>query len=411
MAVEIARVNFMDQNGMPQANGEVPSSGRLSLVVPTYNERANIAGLIAAVSRVLEGFDWEIIIVDDDSPDRTFEEVRRLAAQDNRIRCLRRVGRRGLSSAVIEGALSASGEFIAVMDADFQHDERILAEMYRKLRDADADVVVATRYDGQGGVGDWNVARQAMSRLATWVSRLVVGGRTSDPMSGFFMFRRDLLDEVVYDLSAQGYKILLDILASARRPLRVEEVPFVFRIRTEGESKISAIVIAEYATLLVEKLSRGFVPGRFVLFCMVGSLGIFIHMLTLWASRTAGVSFEEGQIMATFIAMLFNFGLNNEVTYRRWRLSGSAIYSGVVSFCVICSIGALANVSVAELALAQLGNWPLAGLSGALIGGMINFAIADNVVWQVARRRGHAVAVRSTSTLNKATGRPKSLAG
>lgn len=378
-------------------NRPVSDPCRLSLVVPTYNERANIARLIAAVAQVMDGLDWEIIVVDDDSPDRTFEEVRRLAARDRRVRCLRRVGRRGLSSAVIEGALAASGEVIAVMDADFQHDERVLAAMYRKLEETGADVVVATRYDGEGGVGEWNAGRQMMSRLATWASQMVGGHRTTDPMSGFFMFRRDLLDEVVYDLSAQGYKILLDILASTRRPLRVEEVPFVFRVRTEGQSKISAMVIAEYATLLVEKLSRGFVPGRFVLFCMVGSLGILVHMLALWASRSAGLGFEDGQIMATFIAMLFNFGLNNEVTYRRWRLSGTAIYGGVVAFCMICSVGALANVSVAELALAQLGSWPLAGLSGALIGGVINFAIADNIVWQVSRRRGRAQQSRTTA--------------
>ena len=378
-------------------NRPVSDPCRLSLVVPTYNERANIARLIAAVAQVMDGLDWEIIVVDDDSPDRTFEEVRRLAARDRRVRCLRRVGRRGLSSAVIEGALAASGEVIAVMDADFQHDERVLAAMYRKLEETGADIVVATRYDGEGGVGEWNAGRQMMSRLATWASQMVGGHRTTDPMSGFFMFRRDLLDEVVYDLSAQGYKILLDILASTRRSLRVEEVPFVFRVRTEGQSKISAMVIAEYATLLVEKLSRGFVPGRFVLFCMVGSLGILVHMLALWASRSAGLGFEDGQIMATFIAMLFNFGLNNEVTYRRWRLSGTAIYGGVVAFCMICSVGALANVSVAELALAQLGSWPLAGLSGALIGGVINFAIADNIVWQVSRRRGRVQQPRTTA--------------
>lgn len=387
----------MEQDSAIQPNRQVSAPCRLSLVVPTYNERANIARLIAATAQVLDGLDWEIIVVDDDSPDRTFEEVRRLAARDRRVRCLRRVGRRGLSSAVIEGALAASGEFIAVMDADFQHDERVLAAMYRKLEETGADIVVATRYDGEGGVGEWGAGRRMMSRLATWASHVAGGRRTTDPMSGFFMFRRDLLDEVVYDLSAQGYKILLDILASARRPLRVEEVPFVFRVRTEGQSKISAMVIAEYATLLIEKLSRGFVPGRFVLFCMVGSLGILVHMLALWASRSAGFGFEEGQIMATFVAMLFNFGLNNEVTYRRWRLSGAAIYGGVVAFCVICSVGALANVSVAELALAQLGSWPLAGLSGALIGGVINFAIADNIVWQVSRRRGRSQRIRGTA--------------
>lgn len=362
-------------------------SGRLSLVIPTYNERPNIARLVAAVSKVLDGIDWEMVVVDDDSPDRTFDEVRRIAASDPRVRCLRRIGRRGLSSAVIEGAHAASGDIIAVMDADFQHDERILTAMYARINLTGADLVVATRYDGEGSVGDWGTSRRLMSRLATLASRLVVGDSTTDPMSGFFMFRRELLDEVAYDLSLKGYKILMDIIGSARRPLHVEEVPFVFRLRDAGESKVSAMVIAEYATLLVEKLSRGIVPGRFVLFAMVGSLGILVHMLALTLSRAAGIAFEEGQILATLVAMLFNFGLNNELTYRRWRLTGPALYGGVIAFIAACSLGALANVGVAELALAELGSWQLAGLAGAVIGGVINFSIADNLVWQVSRRR------------------------
>lgn len=389
----------------PSTDAANPSTppGRLSLVVPTYNERANIARLVEAVSRVLDGIDWEMVVVDDDSPDRTFDEVRRIAAADPRVRCLRRIGRRGLSSAVIEGAHAASGDIIAVMDADFQHDERILTAMYAKIAATGADLVVATRYDGEGSVGDWSASRRVMSRLATFASRLVVGDSTSDPMSGFFMFRRELLDEVAYDLSLRGYKILMDIIGSARRPLHVEEVPFVFRLRDAGESKVSAMVIAEYATLLVEKLSRGIVPGRFVLFAMVGGLGILVHMLVLTLSRTAGIAFEEGQVLATLVAMLFNFGLNNELTYRRWRLTGSALYGGVVAFIAACSLGALANVGVADLALAELGSWQFAGLAGALIGGVINFSIADNAVWKVSRRRQEKTAPVGARALVGAT--------
>ncbi len=359
----------------------------LSVVVPTYNECANMAPLVAAVREALGDLPWEMLIVDDDSPDHTFAEVARIARHEPRVRCLRRVGRRGLASAVIEGALVANGDVVAVMDADFQHDETKLRPMYDTLVAADADMVVGTRYAGDGGVGDWDGTRQRMSDVATSISRMLVGNQTSDPMSGFFMVKRSVFAASVYDLSQQGYKILLDIISSSPRPLRIAEVPYQFRSRREGESKISAMVLAEFAFLLIEKLSRGLIPPRFVLFSIVGGLGLLVHLSILYLLKTWNLSFLSAQSAAIAGAMVFNFVVNNQFTYHDRRLTGARLITGALLFCVVCSVGALANVGVAELAIKQTHSWSLAGIAGALMGAVFNFGAASSLVWG-QRRRG-----------------------
>lgn len=359
----------------------------LTIVVPSFNERANVEPLVAAVRDAMGDVPWEMIVVDDDSPDRTFDEVRRVAQSEPRVRCLRRIGRRGLSSAVIEGALGANADVIAVMDADFQHDERILPKMLAKLRDEQCDLVVATRYAGGGGVGEWDEKRQKMSDLATRMSRLIVGDQTSDPMSGFFMVRRSAFTNAIYGLSQQGYKILLDIISSSPHPLKIGEVPYTFRDRREGESKISLTVLAEFAYLLIEKLTRGLIPGRFVLFAAVGGLGLFVHMAILFAGKSAGFGFLTAQSLAIMGAMIFNFTLNNEVTYRDRRLVGHRFFLGLAIFCVVCSIGAIANVGVADLAIQRFNSWSIAGIVGALMGAVFNFGAASSLVWNRKRKR------------------------
>ncbi|WP_425228650.1 glycosyltransferase [Sphingomonas sp.] len=354
----------------------------LSVVVPTYNERANMAALVAAVRDALGDLSWEMLIVDDDSPDGTFDEVARLARDEPRVRCLRRVGRRGLASAVIEGALVANGDAVAVMDADFQHDETRLPAMYDMLMSTDSDLVVGTRYALGGGVGSWDQKRQRMSGLATTLSRFLVGDQTSDPMSGFFMVRRAVFAASVYDLSQQGYKILLDIISSAPRPLKIAEIPYEFRNRREGESKISVMVLAEFAFLLIEKVSRGLIPPRFVLFSIVGGLGLVVHLAILEACKHLfGLAFLPAQGAAIGGAMLFNFAVNNNFTYHDRRLSGSRLITGAILFCIVCSVGALANVGVAELAIERTHSWSLAGVAGALMGAVFNFGAASSIVW------------------------------
>ena len=369
----------------------------VSVVIPTYNERANMRPLVAAVAEALGGIDWEIIIVDDDSPDGTWAEVHDLARDEPRARCIRRVGRRGLASAVLEGAMAANADLIAVMDADFQHDERALRTMFEAMHDAPIDLVVGSRYAAGGGIGDWDQTRRKMSDLGTRMSRLLVGSRTSDPLCGFFMIRRAVLTESIHEFSQSGYKILLDILASAPATIRIAEVPYHFRDRRAGDSKISLMIVADFAFLLVDKLTHGWVSPRFVLFALVGGLGLGVHLGILTALHAGGQSFLAAQSLATLGAMIFNFGLNNEFTYRDRRLSGAAALGGLVLFMVICSIGSIANIGVAELAIRQTASWSLSGVLGALIGAVFNFGVANKLVW--SQRKPRAVAVPAVADL------------
>lgn len=364
----------------------------LSIVIPTYNERGNIPGLVAAVREALGDVPWEMIIVDDDSPDQTFSEVTQLARDEPRLRCLRRVGRRGLSSAVIEGAMVANGGAIAVMDADFQHDERILRTMYDKLIAANADIVVATRYAEGGGIGEWDAKRAKMSDFATRMAGMLVGNQTSDPMSGFFMVRREVFSGVIYDLSQQGYKILLDIISSSPVPLKIEEVPYTFRTRQEGESKISVMVLAQFLFLIIEKLTHGLIPPRFALFSIVGGFGLAVHLTVLNSLKLLGFDFLAAQVIAIGVSMVSNFILNNEFTYRDRRLTGLSFIAGLILFCIVCSFGALANVGVAEIAIKQVNNWSFAGLTGAIMGAVFNFSAATSLVWRRPRKRIFAAA-------------------
>ena len=261
------------------------------------------------------------------------------------IRCLHRLGRRGLSSACIEGILATGAPYAAVMDGDLQHDENLLPAMLAKIKAERLDIVIASRHVGQGSVGDWQRSRVMISDVASRLGRLVVKARLTDPMSGFFMIRRDSFAETMRSLSGQGFKILLDLFASAPRPLAFAEVPFTFRQRLHGESKLDAMVAWEYLMLLLEKLVGPAVPVRFLLFALIGALGVGTHLFTLWfATHVLFVGFAIAQSVATIIAMTGNFLLNNLFTYRDRRLRGRRMWAGLISFYAVCGAGAAANV-------------------------------------------------------------------
>jgi dolichol-phosphate mannosyltransferase len=274
-----------------------------------------------------------MIFVDDDSPDGTEERIREIGRRDRRVRCLQRLGRRGLTTACIEGALAASATYIAVMDADMQHDENLLPQMLAMLKSGSADLVVGSRYVAGGGIGGLDPARANMSAFATRLSRIICKAEIADPMSGFFMLRRDVLEGALRRLSGQGFKILLDILASSPRSLRIRELPYNFRERQHGESKLDTLVAWEYMMLIADKLIGHIVPVRFALFAFVGGIGLFIHMSVLWWGLTvAGAAFNMAQTSATIVAMTANFFINNLFTYRDRRLRGLAVLRGAVHF-------------------------------------------------------------------------------
>lgn len=360
-------------------------SGReLAVVVPTLNERANIPVLIERLHDVLDGTDWEVVFVDDDSRDDTAELVRAIAQRDPRVRCVQRIGRRGLSSACIEGILATSAPIVAVMDADLQHDETLLPRMFAAVRDDDIDIAVASRYV-PGGSSDLGTGRARISGLATRLSRLIVKADIADPMSGFFMLRRPAFDEAVRRMSGQGFKILLDLFASAPRPLRFREFAFRFRQRQFGESKLDSMVAWEYLMLIADKLVGHIVPVRFVLFALIGTFGVLVNLIVLRLSLGAGMRFAAAEIVATLAAMVSNFLLNNRLTYRDRRLKGWRLARGMVTFCIGCSIGAVANVGIAAQVFGGGRSWWLAGLAGAAIGAVWNYAIASTYTWGRAR--------------------------
>lgn len=354
-------------------------------MVPTYKEAENVEEIVRRVGAALDGVAWELMFVDDDSPDGTCERARAIARRDPRVRVLQRVGRRGLSSACIEGMLATSAPYLAVMDGDLQHDESLLPRMLEALRAGDLDIVVGSRYVEGGGVGDWHPQRQAMSRLATRIGQRLIHADLQDPMSGFFMVRADIIQSCVRRLSGVGFKILLDIFASAERPLRFRELPFTFRQRQAGASKLDNAVLWEYLLMLSQKLIGPYVPVRFIAFSLIGGLGIFVHMAVLWLILSAAGSgaFLVGQTAAALVAMTSNFFLNNLLTYRDMRLRGAQLLRGWLSFVLACSIGALANVGIANY-LFQSGRsgWFLSALAGILVGAVWNYAVTAVYTWK-----------------------------
>lgn len=358
----------------------------LSIVVPTFNESQNIQEFLHRLEATLGATRWEVVFVDDNSPDGTASVVRDIAQADSRVRCLQRIGRRGLSSACIEGMLATSAPTIAVMDADLQHDETILPMMLAEIEQRGANVVVGTRYGTGGSTGDWNESRKAMSRLATIASRVILRQPVSDPMSGFFMLNRKILDSTVHNLSGLGFKILLDILASAKMPLRIAEVPYRFRDRFAGESKLDEMVIWEYGMLLADKTVGRFLPVRFLTFSIIGGVGVFVHMAVLTlVLKGLESNFTAAQSAATGAAMIFNFALNNILTYRDRRLKGWSWFKGLFSFMIACSIGAVANVGVAAYLFANRTQWMLAALAGVLVGAVWNYAVTGLYTWGKGR--------------------------
>jgi dolichol-phosphate mannosyltransferase len=356
----------------------------LCIVVPVLNERDNIAPLIGKLDAVLPGIAWEVMFVDDDSRDGTRDAIAAIARTDPRVRLLHRIGRRGLASAFIEGAQASLAPCIAAMDGDLQHDEAVLPRMFAALREDGVEIAIGSRYIAGGGVGDWNSRRAGMSSLATRLSQLVLRTPVADPMSGLFMIRRDVFDRASRRLSAMGFKILLDIIASLPEPPVIRELPYEFRNRVAGESKLDAGVLRDYLMLILDKLVGHIVPVRFLLFAGVGALGIAAHLVVLSIGlKLVELPFGQAQLLATAAAILGNFTLNNLFTFRERRLQGWAFLRGLATFALICSVGATGNLGVATFLFdTARSSWWLAGIAGAVMSLVWNYAASSVITWR-----------------------------
>jgi len=367
----------------PSPGGLTAPLLELAVVIPTLNGHDNIVPLLAGLRAALEGIAWEAIFVDDGSTDGTRETIAEIGRSDRAVRLIRRYGRRGLSSAVTEGALATTARIVAVIDADGQHDEAILPQLFAAVASGSADVAVGTRYAAGGSTGDLDRNRTRISRLATKAAALITGTQLSDPMSGFFVVRQSSLLAALPRLSGTGFKILLDLLASSPTPLTVVERPYCFRRRVAGTSKLDGLVALQFVTMLIEKRIGWLVPIRLVMFLSVGALGLIVHLAMLkLLFRLAGTSFNAAQVFAVIAAVAFNFFLNNAFTYRDRRLRGRAIIRGLASFYMVCGLGALANIGIADLLYSTEHRWWLAGIAGATIGAVWNYASSSFLTWR-----------------------------
>jgi dolichol-phosphate mannosyltransferase len=382
VGTDIARLNRYEEH-----DPLLEQACELSVVVPTFNERDNVGPLVDRLNRSLAGVAWQAIFVDDHSPDGTAAVIKSMAVHDPRLLCLERVGRRGLAGAVVEGAMASAAPFVAVIDADLQHDETLLPRMLARLRAGDADVAVGSRFLGPDGLGPGSPVeglsplRRWGSRVANALARQVLKARVSDPVSGFFMIRRELIEAVAPRLSVQGFKVLFDIIASQPTPPRIIELPYAFAERTAGASKMDGRIVLDYLGLILAKLTGNLVSPRFLMFALVGASGVAVHMAVLYGARTASFGFFASQSIAAVTAMTSNFLINNRVTYRDRRLRGLSLVTGYLRFCALCALGLVANISIANLVHEHTPLWWLAGASGAVAGAAWNYVSTSLAVW------------------------------
>jgi len=269
------------------------------------------------------------------------------------------------------------------MDADLQHDEKLLPTMLEAIKRENLDIVVGSRYIEGGSVGNWNESRAFMSRFATKLSRLVLKADLTDPMSGFFMITHAAMLRCVKNgVSGIGFKILLDLFASAPQSLRYKEIPYQFRTRFAGASKLDTMVAWEYFMMLLDKLFGRIVPIRFIAFCLVGGVGVFVHLAVLSTLfKGNATSFIWAQAIATLVAMTSNFLLNNFLTYRDMRLRGWKLLGGWLSFAAASSVGALANVGIANYLFEHEQFWLVSALAGIVVGAVWNYAVTAVYTW------------------------------
>ena len=354
----------------------------LCVIVPVLNEEGNVAPLVDKLREALAAIEWEMVFVDDGSTDGTRAAVAAIGRTDARVRLLYRVGRMGLASAFVEGVRSSLAPYVAALDGDMQHDERILPDMLAALQAGDAEIVIGSRYVAGGGLGDWDKKRAGMSDMATRLSRMVLRTQVTDPMSGFFMLPRTVFERAAPRLSAIGFKILLDLIASLPETPDIVELPYVFRARVAGQSKLDAGVLFDFGLLLLDKMIGRFVPVRFVMFATIGLIGLFAHMAILGVGLLVGLRFDAAQGLATGCAIVGNFILNNEITFRDRRLRAARRLRGLVVFAAICTIGAVANLNVASVLFDEHQTWWVAGIVGAAMSLVWNYAVGSTLTWR-----------------------------
>lgn len=338
-----------------------PTAPTVSVIIPTYNERENIPILLERLAEILADFDYEIVVVDDDSPDRTWQVADDIGARNHRIRVLRRVGSRGLSSAVIDGMASARGSVLAVMDADLQHDETVLPDIIAAVLDDEADICLGSREAPGGSYGQFGPIRRLVSWSGAQLARCLLGVTVSDPMSGYFAVSREHFDSVRGTINPQGFKILLELLARGTRP-RVAEIGYRFRIRTWGQTKLNPSVALAYLWSLLNLALARAVPSAFAAYVAIAVTGLSLRLsLTSVFSLMGWSAPGFGPLLATELAILFEFAGHSSFTFARRRPLGRGRISALFRFHLVSLHAVLALTGLTTVVESRL------SASGAIV--------------------------------------------
>ncbi len=353
----------------------------ISIIVPTYNERDNIEELVSRISKALEGYEFEIIIVDDDSPDKTWEKAQELA-QKYPLRVIRRTKEKGLSSAVIRGFKEAKGDIFVVMDADLQHPPEVIPKLIEAI-ESGADIAIGSRYVKGGKVENWYWWRKLISKGAIMIGRVALPKirNIKDPVSGFFAIRRDVVENIA--LNPVGFKILLEILIKGKYS-KVVEIPYTFGLRYAGESKLSQKQIFNYLRHLYRLMKWEGEIDRLIKFSIVGMSGIVVNQFFLWlfVEKVFGNRLESymlSNILATELAILNNFTWNDLWTFK--DLKNKPLYKRLLSFHLAALTGAVVQWVIFGV-LVYLGmHYLIANLIGIGLSFVVRFLVNRHVTW------------------------------
>ena len=357
----------------------------LTIIVPTYNEVDNISIFINKIKEILKNINFQILFVDDNSTDGTIDKVNKFKERYDNIELIVRIGRRGLSGACIEGIQNAKSNYVAIIDCDLQHDERLLLKMLQTFeKDELLDLIIGSRHveegDSQKGL---SYLRNLGSQYAIRITQKLLKIKINDPMSGFFMAKKSSLVPLLSKLQPNGFKILADILATSKGDLLTKELGYEFKKRNAGYSKMNFSIILELFGLILSHLSFGIISIRFVLFGFVGFSGVIVQLIsTYFFFKIVTLSFFYSHLISIFITMTSNFYLNNSLTFKDHSLAGRSFLKGLISFYIVCSIGAFANIAVAEKIFNSIEIWYIASLTGALVGALWNFIFSSLFTWK-----------------------------
>ena len=358
----------------------------ISVIIPTYNEYKNLPKLLDQLLNLETIFEKEIIIVDDNSSDGTQNLARSYSQNDRRIRLISRLGRSGLSSAIKEGCLCASGDLIVIMDADGQHEPNSIINGLEKFNNKNIDIIIGSRFLEESIIKGLSSKRESGSSIANFLARITLHSgykKLTDYMTGFILLKRNSCIKYIEKIDVNGFKFLYELLSLSKGKLTVIEIPLVFGFREFGQSKLDLAVIWDFLISLIHNFFGRIIPRRAFSFALVGLIGVFVQMFVIYfLLAVTDFDFEKILPVGVILAATSNYIINNILTFRSNKLSGKNFYFGLFKFLLVASLPIIANIGVANLFYNQLSsNTFFAQIAGILVVFIWNYAASSRVVW------------------------------